>query len=84
MSFSISALCRPLAVTVVTAALFSVVACSGPDPTSAPPPGTNPDGNDALLAAGALGAKEVSKRHGRLDRVRAGGLGGPRRFELRR
>jgi len=98
MSLSIGALRRPLAVTAVTAALFSVVACSGSaDPTSAPPPAastsasqpaaeptpttsatasaaptatssessappaTNPEGNDALLAAGALGAKEVAK-----------------------
>ena len=93
MSLSISALRRPLAVTAVTAVLFSVVACSA-EPTSAPPPAaspsvsesaaeptptasatasaspsesssasptTNADGNDALLAAGALGAKEVSK-----------------------
>jgi uncharacterized membrane protein YkoI len=96
MSLTISALRRPLAVTAVTAVLFSVVACSGSaDPTSAPPPAsspsvsesaaeptptatpstsptatpsesssappaTNPDGNDALLAAGALGAQEVS------------------------
>jgi uncharacterized membrane protein YkoI len=92
MSFSISALRRPLAVTAVTAVLFSVVACST-EPTSAPPaaspsvsesaaeptatasatasasptlsessapPAANPAGNDALLAAGALGAKEVS------------------------
>lgn len=94
MSLSLSALRRPLAVTAVTAVLFSVVACSGSaDPTSAPPPASSPsvsesaaeptptatasptatpsesssappasdpDGVDALLAAGALGAQEVS------------------------
>ena len=39
MNFSMSALRRPLALTAVSAVLFSVVACSGSDdPTSAPPP----------------------------------------------
>jgi len=95
MNVSMSALRKPLALAAVTAVMFSAVACSGADPTSAPPPAsntsasepaaeptpttsaasptaspsatpsakstTNAQGNDALLAAGGLGSKEVSK-----------------------
>ena len=94
MNVSMSALRKPLALAAVTAVMFSAVACSGADPTSAPPPAsntsvsesageptpttsasptgsasatpsarptTNAQGNDALLAAGGLGLKEVSK-----------------------
>jgi len=94
MNVSMSVLRKPLALAAVTAVMFSAVACSGADPTSAPPPAsntsvsesageptpttsasptgsasatpsarptTNTQGNDALLAAGGLGSKEISK-----------------------
>ena len=41
MNVSMSALRKPLALAAVTAVMFSAVACSGADPTSAPPPASN-------------------------------------------
>jgi len=47
--------------TPTTSATASASPTATPSESSSAPPATDADGNDALLAAGALGAKEVSR-----------------------